>query len=300
MNHWYRRIAAVVTAITIVAPVTRSGAAPPARSAAASLVAGSTYYLDLEVIDSEGIANADVVIIDMGERDQIEQLRRDFPDVASFICYFSIGTRESFRAENDLPSALWDADSAAPLEELRPVPGVEGEYWIDTSIRGQLLEAVHSRIRACKAAGATGVIPDWPDSYLYSGAAGLGEKVTYHNNLDLARDVAKAAHDEGLTIGLRNFHEAVDELEDRYDFALVDQCLVLDECADFRAFTEANKPVFDIEYVLDGARPDHLDFWYPTSMSQLCRELDEQSGVEVDLQFLPVDLAPSGPKLSCT
>jgi hypothetical protein len=46
----------------------------------------------------------------------------------------------------------------------------------------------------------------------------------------------------------------VKALEPRFDFAVVEQCFEFDECGKLRPFTQARKPVFEVEYNLPRSR----------------------------------------------
>jgi hypothetical protein len=53
-----------------------------------------------------------------------------------------------------------------------------------------------------------------------------------------------------LAVGLKNTLELADELEPDFDFAILEQCFAYRECALASPFTDAGKPVLDIEYSL--------------------------------------------------
>ena len=47
---------------------------------------------------------------------------------------------------------------------------------------------------------------------------------------------------------MKNNNQQVADLVDHFDFALIEDCAVYSECADFQPFIEQEKAVFQVEY----------------------------------------------------
>ena len=65
--------------------------------------------------------------------------------------------------------------------------------------------------------------------------------------------LARIAHHNGLSVGLKNDLGQVPKLEPRFDFAINEQCFQYQECTNnpapgYRAFTRDDKAVFQVEY----------------------------------------------------
>ena len=67
--------------------------------------------------------------------------------------------------------------------------------------------------------------------------------------------MAGIARENGLGIGLKNSSAIAADVIDVADFAIIEQCQELRECAEYRAFVDAGKAVLDIEYA---GTPEHV------------------------------------------
>jgi hypothetical protein len=156
------------------------------------------------------------------------------------ICYISAGTFENWRSDkNKFPAAV-----------LGKTLGWPGERWLDIrrlDILGPIMEA---RMDICKAKGFDAVNPDNVDGY--SNATGF--PLTYHDQLAYNRFLAKAAHDRGLAVGLKNDVEQIADLVNDFDFHMNEQCFQYRECSLAAPFVLAGKPVFNVEYKLSTAK----------------------------------------------
>lgn len=150
------------------------------------------------------------------------------------ICYFSAGSSEDWRADHTLFPAEVQGE---------PLDGWEGERWLD--IRSQLvLDLMLSRLDVAVEKGCDGVEPDNVQAYL----AETGFDLTADDQLGFNRALASAAHDRGLSIGLKNAAELIPDLVGVFDFSVNEQCHEYDECKPYLAFVVADKPVFNAEY----------------------------------------------------
>jgi endo-alpha-1,4-polygalactosaminidase (GH114 family) len=153
------------------------------------------------------------------------------------VCYFSAGSHEDWRPD----AARFPAGAIG-----NPLDGWPGEHWLD--IRDQAVRSVlAARLDLAVEKGCDGVEPDNVDGY----ANDSGFPLTADDQLDFNRWLAVAAHDRGLSVGLKNDLEQVPELLPHFDWALNEECMAYDECDLLAPFIEAGKAVFHVEYVDD-------------------------------------------------
>lgn len=151
------------------------------------------------------------------------------------ICYFSAGSYEA-----------WRPDAAQfPAEVLgAPLDGWEGEQWLDIRRIDLLTPIMVARLDLAMQKGCDGVEPDNVDGY----ANESGFPLTGDHQLTYNRWLAQAAHQRGLSIGLKNDLDQIPQLVHDFDWALNEQCFEYDECETLLPFIEANKAVFGVEY----------------------------------------------------
>ena len=77
-----------------------------------------------------------------------------------------------------------------------------------------------------------------------------GFPLTYADQLRYNRRLAAAAHRLGLSIGLKNDLDQVDDLVAHFDFAVVEQCFEYRECGRLSPFVRAGKAILAVEYSL--------------------------------------------------
>lgn len=146
-------------------------------------------------------------------------------------------------------------------------PDWPDEALLDTSTderRERIAEIVEPWIEGCAESGFDAVEFDNLDSYTRSDDA-----LTLDDNLALAALLVDVAHDSGLAAGQKNAAEDAPVLRERagFDFAVVEECSVFDECG---AFTDVyGDAVIDIEY------SDEL----PRSFDEMCAEDDAPSSM---------------------
>jgi hypothetical protein len=97
--------------------------------------------------------------------------------------------------------------------------------------------------------GCDGVEPDNVDGYQNES----GFDLSAQDQLDFNEWVAGAAHDRGLSVGLKNDVGQLDALQPSFDWALNEECRAYDECSGYDAFLDEGKAVFHVEYVDDWA-----------------------------------------------
>ncbi len=152
----------------------------------------------------------------------------------SVICYFSAGTYEDFR----------DDASEFLAEELgTSLSQFANERWLD--IRSSNIQRIMlARLDVAVTRGCDGVEPDNMDGYQNSS----GFDLSASDQLAFNRFIANAAHERGLSVGLKNDLDQIAELVNYYDFAVNEQCHEFNECESLQPFIDANKAVFNAEY----------------------------------------------------
>lgn len=156
---------------------------------------------------------------------------------AAVVCYLSAGSWENWRPDaDDFPQSVLGSSNGWP-----------GEKWIDIrkiDVVGPIMEA---RFDLCKAKGFDAIEVDNIDGYTNN----TGFPLKAADQLAYNRFLADAAHARGLSIGLKNDLEQVNQLVSLYDFAINEQCAQYDECDMLTPFIAANKAVFHVEYSLN-------------------------------------------------
>ena len=161
----------------------------------------------------------------------VQQLQRDRRRV---IAYFSAGTFESFRP---------DSAQFAEEELGKPLDDFADERWLDVR-SANVRRIVLARLDLARQKGFDGVEPDNVDGY----ANDSGFALTAADQLAFNRFVANAAHQRGLSVGLKNDLDQIPQLVEYFDFAVNEQCHEFFECDLLRPFIDAGKPVLNAEY----------------------------------------------------
>lgn len=210
------------------------GAGPSAGAAVTPPPAGASFHIQYEGAVDLGLP-VDVYDLD-GEETEEADVRSLLDRGVYPICYLSIGTVEDWRADAaDFPPEVIGKDYAE----------WPGERWLDIRRHDVLLPIMERRIESCAVKGFRAIDPDSID--VFSNDSGFD--LTAEDAVAYLRAVAEIAHSHGLAIGLKNAGEIVPEVVDTVDFAVLEQCLDLEECDWYAPVAEAGKAVFDIEYV---------------------------------------------------
>ncbi len=152
------------------------------------------------------------------------------------ICYFSAGSWESYRPDaGDFPGVVKGNALAPPFQD---------ELWLDVRRIDLLGPIMASRMDLARSKGCDGVDPDNVDGYTNN----TGFPLSYADQLAYNIWIANAAHARGLSVGLKNDLDQVQDLVGVFDWALNEQCFEYDECALLLPFINAGKAVFGIEY----------------------------------------------------
>jgi hypothetical protein len=154
---------------------------------------------------------------------------------AHVVCYMSGGSWENYRR---------DARRFPERVLGRRLEGWPNERWLDVRKTKVLLPIMERRLDRCAAKGFDAADFDNVDGYQNKS----GFPLTGRDQLRYDRALARAAHARGLSASLKNDVGQVGRLAGAFDMALNEQCLVYDECGRYKAFIDAGKAVFHIEY----------------------------------------------------
>ena len=194
---------------------------------------GTTWQWQLiETVDT----SLDVVMYDIDLFDTPQQVIDDLHgDGRVVICYFSAGSWELWRDDADeFPEAV--------LGNI--LVDWENERWLD--VRSDAIRPImERRLDLAVEKGCDGVEPDNVDGYDNDS----GFPLSADDQLDYNRFLARAAHARGLSVGLKNALDLVDELQGEFDWALNEECVSYDECEALMPFIDADKALFHVEYV---------------------------------------------------
>ena len=158
------------------------------------------------------------------------------PDV-KVICYFDAGVWEGYRS---------DASSFPKSIIGNPDDGWPDSYWMDVRQLDVLMPLLKNRMVAwCKDKGFDAIEPD--ETEVWSNNPGF--PITLAQNTAFNQAVAAAAHELGLSVGLKGNNSEAGMLEPYFDWALTEQCWQYSECDNFQtSFLAKGKAVFDVEY----------------------------------------------------
>lgn len=194
---------------------------------------GTTWQIVLLYPLNDTSANVSVYDIDLftNEPSTISDLHTSHKKV---ICYFSAGSWEDFRPDKDQFKA---ADLGKTMD------GWSNEKWINIS-SPSVRRVMQSRLDLAVTKGCDGVDPDNVDGYDNDN----GLDLTKADSIDYMNWLAYEAHSRNMSIGLKNAGDIIPDVLDNMQWSVNEQCVQYDECDTYAAFTEANKPVFHIEY----------------------------------------------------
>ncbi len=184
--------------------------------------------------DMDYSIDVDVYNLDLFETDSatIAQLKMRNVFV---MCYFSAGSHEDWRPDiSDFHAESLGKDMA----------GWPGEKWLDVRQLDQITPIMETRLDLAVQKGCDGVDPDNVNGYTND----TGFPLSYEDQITYNIFLAEAAHLRGLSIGLKNDLEQINDLLPYYDWALNEECFSYNECELLLPFIQAGKPVFVIEY----------------------------------------------------
>ncbi|WP_175844910.1 endo alpha-1,4 polygalactosaminidase [Burkholderia arboris] len=158
------------------------------------------------------------------------------------VCYMETGGREDGRSDaNRFPDSVLG----------NPVEGYEDhERWLDIRQTTILMPLMLARLDRAKKKGCDGIEPDLDDSYRQE----TGFPLTRDDQLRYNTALIAAAHDRGMSMGLKNGSGIATAMAKVADWALNEQCNRFHECDGYASFIALNKAVFNVEYT----RPDGM------------------------------------------
>ncbi|KAF1817327.1 hypothetical protein P152DRAFT_407863 [Eremomyces bilateralis CBS 781.70] len=187
-------------------------------------------------VDPQGNVSPDATIFD------IDLFDNDPTTIATLkgqgkktICYFSAGTYEPYRPDS---RQFQRNDMGARLPEWRD------EKWLDVNSQN-VRKIMANRIQLAADKGCDGVDPDNMDGYTYRRN---GVSLRKADTVKYMRFLSTEAEKRGLSIGLKNALDIVEDVLPFTQFAVNEQCAEYKECDAYQPFLDAGKPVFHIEY----------------------------------------------------
>jgi hypothetical protein len=202
------------------------------------------WQLQGQIKASKRVDMYDIDLFD-APQEVIDKLHRDGRIV---VCYFSAGSYEGWREDWAQFFDFIEEDKAYEGDEPPFAGKMDGwdERWLDIREIALLTPIMQSRMALAASKGCDAVEPDNMDAYSNSGETGL--ELTYGDQIAFNKFIAAEAHAAGLSIGLKNDLDQLEDLVDYFDWALNEQCFEYDECDLYSVFTDVDKAVFGVEY----------------------------------------------------
>ncbi len=197
---------------------------------------GVTWQWQLTALPIDTDAAADIYDVDLFDVDEttVTALHQQGRKV---ICYLSAGSYEDWRPDaGSFPEALLGNNNGWP-----------GERWLDIRAVDVLIPIMEARFDLCHRKGFDGIEVDNVDGY----TNGTGFPLSPADQLAYNRRLAKAAHERGLAIALKNDVDQIPQLVDDFDLAINEECAAYNECGAYKPFIKANKAVLHAEYNLE-------------------------------------------------
>jgi len=195
---------------------------------------GTTWQWQLTSAPTNTDYTVDMYDIDLF--DATEELVEELHDKGKkVVCYINVGAWEDWRDDaDDFPEEILGEE----------YDGWEGERWLDIRATSTLYPLLEKRLDLCKEKGFDGVEPDNIDSYQND----TGFDITPVRQLAFNIWLTNAAHQRGLSIGMKNDPQQAKTLYRYFDWALIEECAEEEWCEDFSVFEKNNKAVFQVEY----------------------------------------------------
>ncbi|WP_323118206.1 endo alpha-1,4 polygalactosaminidase [Burkholderia alba] len=158
------------------------------------------------------------------------------------VCYMEVGGWEKSRS---------DASRFPDSVLGKPVPGYEDEErWLDIRQSAILMPLMLARLDKARDKGCDGVEPDLDDSYTQD----TRFPITRDDQIRYDTALIGAAHERGMSMGLKNGTGLAKDMANVADWVLNEQCNNYGECDRYAGFIASNKAVFNVEYM----RPDGM------------------------------------------
>ena len=244
-------------------------ATPPPKNASSGIwipKPGTSFQWQLTGKIDPSVA-AEIYDIDLFDtsKEDIEALHKNDRKV---ICYLSAGSWEDWRPDNDeLPVSVIGKE----------YEGWEGENWLDIRRIDLLSPTMLKRLDLAKQKGCDGIEPDNIDAY----EADTGFPLTYQDQLNYNKWLAEEAHKRGLSIGLKNDEEQVQDLVQYFDWALTEDCFDQYWCDSMKPFITSGKAVFMTEYTDTGVKTaDFCPYAKKANYTAILKNRDLDSWIE--------------------
>ncbi|OUM56292.1 glycoside hydrolase family 114 protein, partial [Piromyces sp. E2] len=151
------------------------------------------------------------------------------------ICYFSGGTTDGKTDKEDY-------ENAGIIINDDDITDGWGNKLLDVRKKDKLQPLIRKRFQRAVKYGCDAVEVD------VLGVHNHYKKFTKNDSLTFAKWVAETGHEENISVGLKNLPSLAEQLEEHFDFAVVESCANYNECRYFQAFTKNNKAVFIVHY----------------------------------------------------
>ena len=166
------------------------------------------------------------------------------------ICYIDAGVYETYREDaakfQTLVPRIWGKADA----------GWENSYWLDIRRIADLEPIMKARMQMCKSKGFDAIEPDEIDGWEND----TGFPITYQDQLNYNRALARWAHELGISIGQKGDIIQTRDLVNDFDWTLNEECFLYRECTNpydpvldnevpgLQLYVQQNKAVFIAEY----------------------------------------------------
>jgi len=195
---------------------------------------GASYQIQLDGYPPDLDVQADIFELDLFEAPP-EAFQALHAHGQKVVCYINAGAWEEFRPDAD----------AFPAEVIgNDYTGWAGEKWLDISHYAVFSALIEKRLDLAAIKGCDAVEMDNIDGYQQT----TGFAITSRDQLEYNIWLSFQAHKRGLGIGLKNDPDQVPQLLQYFDFAVVEDCTVYDECELYLPFVAQGKVVIQIEY----------------------------------------------------
>lgn len=151
------------------------------------------------------------------------------------ICYINTGAWEEYRP---------DADAFPESVIGRDYEGWPGEKWLDIRHFERFEDIMLARFDLAEKKDCDGIDADNMQNFEEE----TGFTISANDQLAYNIWLSEQAHQRGLSIGLKNNPQQVDDLLEYFDWSLIEDCHFYDWCDMQQPFINSNKPVFQVEY----------------------------------------------------
>jgi hypothetical protein len=169
------------------------------------------------------------------------------------ICYMDSGAYESYRPD----ASLFPREVIGNQTYSSGGDPWEGEFWLDIRRPSwdRFKPIIAARMDLARAIGCDGVEPDQNNPL----GNDPGFPITAADQKAWYLEIARLAHERGLSVGQKNGIETTDaDTVAAFDWNLNEECNLYEECVVLRPFVAAGKAVFQVEYVDEGMTVDEF------------------------------------------